>query len=367
MSSEDLLRRGLRIGKSYILPIVAVLMLFAMVFSRSSGCVEVEPGEVAVLYNTTGLSLLGPPERVIKEQGIVSFVPLLQRIEKLDVRPQIFVMEGKSDVDDNHVHRLTVRANDGSNFYFERLEIHYQVIPSMAAEVIRTNGRGDDYKWRAMQVHSREVLRDEFGKYSFLQIADPSTYGEATTHAKQALNERLNPLGVEVTNIPPPKPKFDDAVEQAIDERQNAEQEVEVQGEKRKKLEQEKLHRIQQVDQQKNAEYQQLLADLQAKKQQANNALIAERREADKYFIEREAEARALRDQKVTQAQANEYAYQEEAKGLVAKIQAVGNQGSQVLNREIAEHVFPQLSKLKARPYSEPKTPIDVRTSAKGE
>ena len=44
-----------------------------------------------------------------------------------------------------------------------------------------------------------------------------------------------------------PKPKFDERVETAIEERQNAEQEVEVQQEKRKKLEQERGRRVQQV------------------------------------------------------------------------------------------------------------------------
>ena len=170
----------------------------------------------------------------------MTFLPLFQRVEKLDVRPQIFTMEGTDpepkrkdgEVDHNRTKRLTVRANDGSNFYFEKVEIHYQVIPSMAAEVIRQNGRGDDYKWRALQVHSRELLRDEFGRHSFMEIADPSTYSAANTRAKEALNGRLQPLGIEVTNILISKPKFDDRVATAIEDRQEAEQEVQVQEEK---------------------------------------------------------------------------------------------------------------------------------------
>lgn len=352
---------GFKAVRGFILPIVAVLVVLGFLFSDSGGFVEIEPGEVAIKYNNTGLAVFGEPARVIKEQGVVTFLPVFQRVEKLDSRPQIFVMEGENDVDHNHTRRLTVRANDGSNFYFQRLEIHYQLIPSEAANVIANNGTGDDYKWRAIRVHAREVMRDEFGKHSFLEIADPRTYGEATSRAKAALNERLRPLGLEVTNIPPPKPKFDQRVETAIEDRQNAEQEVEVQEEKRNKLQQEKGRRVQQVEQEKNAEYQQLAAELEARKKQAQNKLIAAKRDADKYFIDREAAGIAYRDEKVTRAKANEVAYRKGAEAMVAKIKAVGEQGPDVLNREIAEHVFPQLNQISAAPYSTPSSPIDIR------
>jgi regulator of protease activity HflC (stomatin/prohibitin superfamily) len=347
--------------KRFILPAAAVLVLLGSFMSETAGFVEVEPGEVAVIYNNTGVAIFGERERVVKEQGVITFVPGFQKVDKLDMRPQIFTMEGDEDVDANHVRKLTVRASDGSNFYFENIELHYQLIPSDAAKVIRENGPGDRYKSAAVKVHSREVLRDEFGRYSFLEIADPRTYGEATSKAKEALNARLQPLGIEITNIPPPKPNFDNRVEEAIEARQNADQEVEVQEEKRNKLEQESGRKVQAVEQSKNAEYQQLLAELEAQKQQANNALIAATREADKYFIEKQAEGQALRDEMVTRAKANEIAYRKEAEGIVAKIKAVGDEGPDVLNRVIADHVFPQLKRVSARPYSSPSTPFDIR------
>ncbi len=345
----------------WVLPAWAGLILLGAIFSGSGVAVEVQPGEVAVVYNNSGLAMFGEPSRVVKEQGVIMFFPFFQRVEKLDIRPQIFVMEGLQEVSDNHVKRLTVRANDGSNFYFEKVEIHYQIIPSMAAEVIGENGPGDAYKAKAIRVHTREVLRNEFGNYSFLDIADPRTYGQATAQAKEALNARLNPLGIEVTNIPPPKPKFDQRVETAIEERQNADQEVEVQQEKREKLIQEKGRRIQQVEQGKSAEYQQLIAELEARQQQASNKLISVKRETDKYVIEREASGSALRDEKVTRAKANEVAYRKEAEAMVARIKAVGEQGPDVLNREIAEHVFPQLKRVSATPISRAQTPVDLR------
>ncbi|NUN15248.1 MAG: hypothetical protein HUU55_16595 [Myxococcales bacterium] len=350
--------KGGKVG--WILPIVALILLLVWLFSDASGVVEIEPGEVAVLYNNTGLGVFGEPARVINEQGAITFLPGLNRVEKLEIRPQILVMEGEQHVDVDHTRKLTVRANDGSNFYFDKLEIHYQVVPGSAIDVLGRLGPDDSYKLPIL-VHSREVLRDAFGQHSFLEVANPATYGQATSAAKEALNERLRPLGIEVTNIPPPKPTFDERVEHAIEERQNAEQEVEVQAEKRQKLEQEKGRKLQHVEQTKNQEYQQLISELEAKKQQAANKLIAVKREADLYKIERDAEANAYRDEKVTRAKANETAYRREAEGLAAKINAVGEQGPDVLNRVIAEKVFAQLGKLVATPVSNPSSPIDIR------
>lgn len=348
--------------RGFILPGLTILVLLGFLLSDQGGFIEVYPGEVAVKYNNSGCSWLGKPAEVIHEQGVITFLPLFQRVEKLDASPQIFVMEGATDINDNHTRRLRVRDSEGSSFTFERVEIHYQLIPSEAANVIANNGPGDDYKWRALQVHAREILRNEFGKYTFIAIADPGTYGEATNNAQEALNKRLTPLGLQVANILTPKPKFDQRVERAIEERQTASQEVEVQKEKRNKRKQEEGQQVQQVEQSKNAEYQQLLGELEARKRQAANAAIAAKRDADRYHIERERAGRAYRDDKVTRARANEIAYSKEAEALAARIRAVGEQGPDVLNAEIAKHVIPQLEKITARPYSLPTTPIDIRT-----
>jgi regulator of protease activity HflC (stomatin/prohibitin superfamily) len=257
--------------------------------------------------------------------------------------------------------KLTVRASDGSNFYFDRMEVHYQLTPSAAARVLQTSGPAEYFKHDLVATHAREILRDAFGRNSFLDIADPTTYGAATTEAKRRLNIRLEPYGVEVTQIVTPKPKFEDRVEKAIEDRQGAEQEIEVQAEKRRKLEQEQGLKVQAIEQEKNTEYQTLVAELEASKKAAENKLIAVRREADKYFIEREAAGSAYRSEKTTRAKANEVAYRKEAEGMVAKVSAVGAQGPDVLNSVIAEHVFPQLEKVRATPMVPMSTPMDLR------
>lgn len=350
---------------------ITLLILGGEVFRGNAGCIEIKPGEVAVFYNNTGIGVFGPPVRAEREQGVKTFVPGLQSVIVLEAKPQVLVMgtepkgakrglfadEQAVDV----VEPLTVRANDGSNVYFDGLEVHYQIKREEPAKVIDTSGPGDGYKAHVVRTHVREVLRDEFGAYSFLEVANPASYGTATTEAKRVLNERLEPYGVFITQIVTPKPKFDPRVEKAIEDRQNAEQEVAVQEEKRNKLKQESALKVQEVEQQKNAEYQGLVAELEAQKKAADNSLIQVKREADKYFIDRVAEAQAYRDEKVTRAKANEEAYRKEAEALVAKITAVGAQGPDVLNSVIAEKVFPQLKNVSATPLVKPASPIDIR------
>ncbi|MCA9537761.1 MAG: hypothetical protein KC620_02665 [Myxococcales bacterium] len=346
----------------FILPGLALILVMTSLGAGSFGFVEVQPGEVAVVYNATGLSVFGEPAKVVRDQGTLTYMPFFQRVEILEIDPQVMVMEGKGEAGDpNQVSLLTVRAIDGSNFYFERMEIHYQVLPGSADVVIANSGRGGGYKNRALAVHSREILRNEFGRYSFLEVAKPSTYGKATALAKTKLNERLNPLGIMVTQIITPKPRFQEKVETAIEERQNAEQEVQVQKEKRNRLKAQSQRMVQDVEQQMNAEYQGLVAQLEGDRRSADNQAIAVKREADKYAIDTVASCTAYRDQKVKLASANEVAYRKQAEGLAAKIRAVGARGADVLNLEIAEHDFPQLGEISATPYAPPATPVDIR------
>ena len=359
-----------------LLALTTITIMTKEFFFGNGGFLEVRPGEAAVLYNNTGLKVLGESEEIIG-QGAKTFLPGLQHIEVLERRPQLFVMADETGRDKEHgkdrgkdyqvTKKLTVRANDGSNFYFDRLEIYYQIIPSAAGTVIRTLGPRNSFKKHAIATHAREILRDEFGRYDFLEVANPATFTAATSEAKRRLNERLLAYGIEITQIVTPKPKFDSRVEKATEDRQNAEQEIEVQDEKRRKLEQEKGLKIQSIEQTKNAEYQSLLAELESKKKEADNNLKAVKREADKYYTERLAAGEAYKVAKETKAKANEVAYRKEAEGLVAKITSVGASGPDVLNKVIAEKVFPQLKNVKATPLIKMSTPLEIRqtTSSK--
>lgn len=348
-----------------ILPGIALAIVITQLFSDGAGVIEVEPGEVAVIYNTTGLPIFGDAKHVVGQQGTISFMPWFQRVEIVHVEPLVLVMEGDQNVDDNHVKKLTVRANDGSNFWFNKLEIHYQADPNLADVLIETHGRFDAYKRAALRVHARAILRDEFGAYTFLQASDPSSYGNAVADARVMLNKRLKPTGIEVSQVITPKPSFAVNVEKAIADRQNAEQEVLVLAKQRERLDKQADRLRQQVTEEKNAEYQSLMAKLASDLQQAKNKAVGVKREADKYAIDRVANGRAVHTEKTTRAKAQAIAARERAQGLAAQIRAVGDQGPDVLNAEIAKHVFPQLKRITARPYANAAQPIDIRYLSK--
>src|SRR5215510_5410840 len=177
----------LKLNASAILVAICILIVGGELLLGNGGCIEVEPGEVAVIYNNTGLGLFGERQRTVVEQGALTFLPGIHTVQVLERKPQVFVMtadeaatrayRGGEDVELNLSPQLTVRANDGSNFYFDRLEIHYQIDPPLAAKVVETSGQGDGYKQQLIATHAREILRDEFGRYDFLEIANPGTYG----------------------------------------------------------------------------------------------------------------------------------------------------------------------------------------------
>ncbi len=354
----DRLRLGRKTLGWLLLPGVVVIILGGVLLSGNSGFVEVQPGEVAVVYNTWFDT---ETPHVSIEQGTLGYLPFFQRVEILDKRPQVLLMEGDQDTGVNHVRTLTVRANDGSNFWFDRVEIHYQIIPEQAAELIAQNGVGDGYKENAVATHARQVLRDEFGRYDFTKIADPTTYGLATSQARDALNRKLNELGFMVTQIPPSKPRFREEVEAAIEDRQNAEQEVEVQKEKRERLTAQSKRLVQEVTEKKNNEYQMLLATLEGQRKESENTEIAVKRAADMYHIDRTATCEAERDARVAKAKANEEAAADRAAALASKIAALGAQGPAILNLEIAKTIMPQMQRVQAAPYVAPSTPTDVR------
>lgn len=355
MALKDFVRRhGLRL----LLPGAAVLTLVGGLVSGGMGVVEVLPGEAAVVYTTvTG------GEQVVVRQGTITFVPFFQRVVRVDVQPQVLTMDldrGKGKPNPNHGYKLTVRAKDGSEFWFDELEIHFQLLPAMVNVVLGRHGSGDHYK-AVVRAHAREILRDEFGRYTFLEVADPSSYQTATLQATQRLNERLNETGVQVTLIKTPRPRFDEAVEKAINDRQTAKQEVRVQERERERLVKKRDRLVQSVRQEKNAELQSEKARLEALFKEAQAKLVDVRTAADTYAIERRAAADAERAEKLTRSEGMRSAAIEDAAGLSAQIEALGNQGPGMLDRVIAEEVMPQIERITAEPYARASSPVDIR------
>ncbi|MDG1498511.1 MAG: SPFH domain-containing protein [Planctomycetota bacterium] len=313
---------------------LAILGLFFLIatglafFTGRLGITTIADHQIAVLVN-----YMGGDKEVIETPGIKVYMPALQEIFLFDRTSQEFKMMGDRFVDNNHVPRLTVRANDGSNFYFEELTILYEIIPSTADLLLEDSGSEDGFKKNWIKAYARSILRDEFGRYSAVEAADPSQYGIAAIASKNRLNEILQPHGLRVTKVITPKPKFDAQYEKAIEDRKEADQEVERLKAREEQLVEEKKRSLAAVLKEKEIEMASLLGDLRKQLLTAEQEAIRVQRSADAFSIERKLEGQAFLAERLAFARGLEAKYTKEAEGLTAKAEALEQRG-QVVVRE---------------------------------
>ncbi len=316
-------------------PVLAILLVaLVAAFTGRSGIVEIDDREVAVIVN-----YLTGGEELIATPGYRTFMPVFAQAFKFDKSPNKFLMEGDQNVHANHVRKLTVRADDGSNFWFETLEIQYQLIVAAAPKVLHDSGPGDAFKTHWVRAFARSILRDEFGRFSAAEVADPSSYAVATQRATERLNEVLAQHGVEVVQIITPKPKFEQRYEQAIEDRKVANQEVERLKIEAQQLKQERDRRLADIERDLATKYEQLLGTLEGERIGAEREQVRVEKEADAYRIAAIAEGEAKKQRLLRQAAAREEQGRKESEGLRAKVDALAESGDILVREALAEKI----------------------------
>jgi membrane protease subunit HflC len=264
------------------LAVVVTLVLLA------SSVVDIEPGQAAVrVNNATG------EQTAITQPGWTTRIPMLHSLHILEAAPQTFTMKGERDSEDAMtVRKLTVRASDGSNFHFEDTTIIFQLKGDEAVTAVRDSGPGRGYRaW--MIPYTRSILRDEFGRESTIDVSNPTTYAEATARAKERLNEVLGPHGIVVTQLVTPRPKFSDAYEHAIEERNRLGNERQVIRSNLDRAATERERELAEVDQRQNRVIQERRAKLESDLATTVAQQAEARREADTYRIDKIAGGKA--------------------------------------------------------------------------
>lgn len=311
--------------------VLAVFVITALMTGRA-GIVEVQDQEVAVIVNyVTG------KQEVVAEPGYKIFAPFAQQAFIFDGSPQEFRMAGERDIDANNVRKLTVRAKDGSNFWFQEMTIQYQLIPAAANVVLNDSGPGNAFKQNWVRTYARSILRDEFGKYSSEEVADPTSYTEATTLAHERLNEALLPHGIRILRIITPKPQFQDRYEQAIADRKVANQMVEQLKQKAIQLVQERERRLGEVERDKATEYEELLGKLEANRIEAEREAVRVMKTADASKISEVARGQATEQQLTERARGLSEQARKEAEGLRAQVEALAARGDILVRERLAE------------------------------
>ena len=311
---------------------LAVILVVAALVSGRAGIVEVNDREVAVIVNyVTGT------QEVVNRPGYKIFIPFAEQAFKFDKSPQEFKMSGDRDIDDNHVSKLSVRANDGSIFGFEELTIQYQLLPSEANTVLNDSGQGAAFKQNWVRTFARSILRDEFGKYTAEAIADPSGYTQATVQAQERLNLALHPHGIDIIEIITPKPKFEARYEQAIADRKVANQAVEELKEKAKQLLAERDRKLGEIERDQATDYELLLGTLEADRIGAEKHAVQVMKSADASKITELARGQASEQQLTEKARGLSELARKEAEGLRARVEAVALRGEVLVREKLAE------------------------------
>lgn len=305
------------------------LGIMIVLFTGQGGVVEVRDDQVVVIAN-----YLTGETSVDSQPGYKFFMPFLQQAFLFDKTTQKFLMSGDRDRDENNVAKLTVRANDGSNFWFDDVEVQYAIRPEMASFLLSDSGPEHAFKRDWVRAYARSILRDEFGKFSAAEVADQSNYSQATSRARDRLNEALNAHGIEIVQIVTPKPKFDERYERAIEDRKVANQEVERIKARADQLRQERERRLAEIDAVKAVEYEELKGTLEQTRIAAEQELVRIERSADAYKTRLVGEGEAKRAALVEEARGLTERAIKEAEGLQKQAEALALQG-EVLVREI--------------------------------
>ncbi|MEM6671652.1 MAG: SPFH domain-containing protein [Planctomycetota bacterium] len=315
--------------------VVMVLVLGVLALSGRLGVTRVEANEVAVRVN-----YLTGAETVVTNPGYQFYLPFLMDVYKFDGTTQEYVMAGDTFRGSNVAPYLTVRANDGSNFWFDELKIQYEIIPGMADVLLEDSGRGDAYKEEWIKAYARSILRDEFGRYSAVDAADPTTYKAAPEEARRRMNEILEPHGIVVVRIITPNPQFDERYERAIEQRKEADQEVEELRARVQQLEQEREQRLAAVKKEKEVEMQELRGTLKRDLLAAEQGAIRVTRAADAYATERMAEGQAVEARLTAESEGLVAKYTKEAEGIESRAKALEERGEVVVREALVQKLL---------------------------
>jgi membrane protease subunit HflC len=322
-------KKALVVGGICVVAFIIVVVAFV---SGKGGIVEVDDSQACVVVNYISGNV-----EVYNTPGYKIFLPFAAQAFLFDKSPNKFIMEGDKDVDSNHVSKLTVRANDGSNFWFETLEIQYRIDPMKAGIVLSDSGSGTSFKSNWVKSYARSVLRDEFGRFSAEEVADPSNYNTATTAAENRLNEMLALHGVVIMQIITPKPQFEQRYEKAIEDRKVANQEVEKLKAQAIQLTRERERRLADIERDKATEYELLLGTLEAERISATKDAVRVTKSADAQKISDMAAGQAQELANFQEAEGLKVQAQKEAEGLRAQVEALAKQGDILVREKLAE------------------------------
>ncbi len=293
-----------------MLLMVVAILLFGAFIAANIRIARVAGSEIGIKIN----DISGKIE-VISESGTVIYNGLISSFYLVDTADQRLEMTADPQRGDRRQQDdLRIKTIDGSDVFVD-LTINYGVSRDKVDVVALTSGLGDAYKLKWVRDYSRSICRTVFGQMTTEEFYDASIREEKANRAKDELNEKLNPFGIEVRKVIPEKFRFHQEYEEKIKAKKLADQEVEEQISKANAAHQDQIFRTVEATKKKevfvatiDGQMQQLIVQAKANAdknvKEAEAYAVATIRGGDAQFYEMEKNAEAITATKAAEAEA---------------------------------------------------------------
>lgn len=331
--------------KTTILMGVAIL-LFVAFLAANIRVVRVAGSEIGIKIN----NITGEIE-LISESGTNIYNGLMSSLYLIDTADQRLEMTADpSRGDRRRQDDLRIKTVDGSDVFMD-LTINYGVQRDRVDVVTATSGLGDAYKLKWVRDYSRSICRTVFGEMTTEEFYDASIREDIANKAKEELNLKLAPFGIEVRKVIPEKFRFHPEYEDKIRAKKLADQEVEEQISKANAALQNQIFRKVEATKKKEVilatvggQMQQLIVQAKAiadkNMKEAEAYSIETKRGAEGQFYEMEQNSKAILAQKKAEAEALEQ--------MASALSGEG--GRNIVKMEYAQRL--KSMKISGQPYS---------------
>ena len=164
---------------------------------------------------------------VVEESGAKIYNGIRHSFSVLDKTLQTLEMtEARGRGDRSGKDDLKIKTIDGSDVFVD-IKVQYRIMPEEADLVVTSSGLRDNYKQKWARDYARSIGRNYLGELTTEEFYDASKRDAKLVLARNDLNKRLNPFGLNVDSIViPQRPHFYAEYEAMIKKKKLADQAV---------------------------------------------------------------------------------------------------------------------------------------------
>lgn len=164
---------------------------------------------------------------VVEESGAKIYNGIRHSFSVLDKTLQTLEMtEARGRGDRSGKDDLKIKTIDGSDVYVD-IKVQYRIMTAEADVVVTASGLRDNYKQKWARDYARSIVRNYLGELTTEEFYDASKRDAKLVLARNDLNTRLNPFGLNIGSIViPQRPQFYAEYEEMIKKKKLADQAV---------------------------------------------------------------------------------------------------------------------------------------------